>query len=271
VPRLQNILQTLQDIPQLRSQLHNYVESRLKGLLIAALEEVIAIEVDQLKQLSKKGLVIMIDNLDRLSLMQTEIIFSEGGKYLRQFQCHTIYTFPTIVAETEVKLQHLMGNIVFQLPNLALYDRQGNINEQSLNLLRQVVLARLLPEVKTDQLIEKINEAFDDITTLDQLCRASYGHLNYLISLLYGCYQRQDRPLEVDTIRQVLESDYQTRLSTIGDRDWQEIQRCLSDKCILTTSALNLCRRLILFVNQDSQGSWFVSPFANAMTHYHQP
>lgn len=266
-PRLQRILQTLQDNEQHRRQLRHHLEARLKNSLLAAGEEVTAIEVDRLKQLGKKGLVILIDNLDRLTLEQIEIIFGDGGKYLRQFQCHTIYTMPLLATTPEEEQlqrfqQRLKGNMPIVLPNLTLCDRQGVIKPQSLNLLRQVVLARIFPNGFPERKLEQVNDVFENLETLDRLCIASYGHLPYLFSLLYGCLQSQDPPIQMETLNQVLQIDHQMRLATLRDRDRQALQRYLTSRHVLTPEAINLCRRLVLFEHHDDQGSWFSSPFA---------
>ena len=260
-PRLHRVLQTLQDSEQQRRQLHHYLEPRLKNSLIVAIEEVTKIEVDRLKQLGKKGLVILVDNLDRLSLEQAEIIFGEGGKYLRQFPCHMIYTLP-LPAHADDKFQEQFqkyGNSPIVLPNLQLCDRDGVINSESLKLLRQIILVRMLPNIQLEQRLEQVTDCFDHLETLDQLCLASHGHLPYLLSLLQGCLQRQDPPIDLETLQQVLDSDRAMRLSTISDRDRQLLQEYLTSDRALTPEALNLCRRFLLFEHHDVSGSWFSS------------
>ena len=184
--RLQKILQALQDSAQHRHQLHYYLEPRLKNPLLEAMEEITEIEVDHLKKLGKKGLVILVDNLDRLSLDQVEAIFGEGGKYLRQFQCHIIYTLPlmTLTHADEQFQQRLKGNVLILLPNLLLRDRQGTINLECLSLLRQVVLTRMLMKISSERRLEYVTDIFDDLETLDLLCLSSHGHLPYLLSIL---------------------------------------------------------------------------------------
>jgi hypothetical protein len=266
--RLQKILQALQDDNQNRRQLQHHLETRLISLLIVAIEEVTGIAVERLKQAGKKGLVVLVDNFDRLSIEQVEIIFGKGGKYLRQFQCHTIYTLPMLaIIHTDEQFQqrlqqYFKGNVPIMLPNLQLCDRDGVVKPESLNLLRQVVLARMLPHIATALLLEQVTESFDHLDTLDHLCLASHGHLPYLLLLLQGCLQWQDPPIHLETLNQVLESDRHNRLATMSDRDRQSLQKCLTDQT-LTPEALNLCRRLLLFEHHDDQGYWFSSPFSS--------
>lgn len=257
---LQRILQTLQDNDQSRRQLHHHLETGLTNLLIVAIEEVTGIAVDRVKQTGKKGLVILVDNLDRLALEQADLIFGKGGKYLRQFQCHTIYTLPLAIANLSEQLS-LKGNVAIALPNLQLCDRNDVVHPESLNLLRQLVLARMLPNTAPEIRLDQVTDCFDHCETLDRLCLASHGHLPYLLSLLKGCLQAQDLPIELDTLNQVLECDRNTRLSTICDRDRQDLDKCLNNDYALTPEAINLCRRLLLFARHDAQGYWFSSPY----------
>jgi hypothetical protein len=267
-PRLQRILQTIQDNAQQRRQLRHHLEARLKNSLLAAGEEVTAIEVDRLKQMGKKGLVILIDNLDRLTLEKSEIIFGDGGKYLRQFQCHIIYTLPLLaIAEVDPQSpqrlqQSLNVNKPIVLSPLALRDRQGEIKPHVLNLLRQVILSRLLPNISADKRLEQVPNLFDHLETLDRLCMNSHGHLPYLLSLLYGCLQWQNLPIQMETLTQVLQIDREVRLATISDRDRQALQKYLTSPHRLTPESISLCRRLLMFEQHDLDGKWFISPFA---------
>ncbi len=260
--RLQRILQTLQDNAQSRRQLHRHLEARLSNLLIAAIEEVTAIAVDRFKQTGKKGLVILVDNLDRLSLEQADLIFGKGGKYLRQLQCHAIYTLPLEIAQLNQQFS-LKGSTEIALPSFQLCDRHNLVHPESLNLLRQVVLARMLPNTAPELRLAQVSASFDHLETLDRLCLASHGHLPYLLSLLNGCLQSQDPPIQLDTLNQVLECDRHIRLSTIRDCDRQALQNCVTSDYALTPEAINLCRRLLLFAQHDAQGYWFSSPFVS--------
>jgi len=264
--RLQKILQALQDSAQHRHQLHSYLEPRLKNPLLEAAEEMTEIEVDHLKKLGKKGLVVLVDNLDRLSVDQVEVIFGEGGKYLRQFQCHIIYTLPlmTLTHADEQFQQRLKSNMPILLPNLSLRDRQDIINLECLSLLRQVVLTRMLIKIAPEWRLEHVTDIFDHLGTLDLLCLSSHGHLPYLLSLLYGCLQWQDPPIQLETLNRVLEMDHATRLSTVAESDRQALQKCLTKPHALTLDAIDLCRRLLLFEHHDAQGYWFSSPFMSS-------
>jgi len=73
------------DSPKLRSQLRQYLEPRTNGILEAINKEIFAPATERLKQQGKKGLVVIIDNLDRLdnSLKPT------GSRQPAQSSCGT--------------------------------------------------------------------------------------------------------------------------------------------------------------------------------------
>jgi len=270
-PRIQKIIQALQESSPNHIQLQKSLESRLKNSLLAAGEEVTAIAMERFKQMGKKGLVIIVDNLDRLCLTQTEVLFGESGKYLRQFQCHVIYTLPLFaIAHTDEQWQerfqhNFKGNSPIFLPNIYLRDRKGIVNSQSLDLLRQVILKRMLPSLSQDisqqQWLEHVTDICDLPETLDHLCLASHGNLPYLLSLLYSCLQLQELPIQMETVQQVLQMDRAIRLSTISDCDQLYLKKAVNNPYLLTPDAIALCRRLLLFVNHDPEGYWFSSPF----------
>jgi hypothetical protein len=95
----------------------------------------------------------------------------------------------------------------FVLPTLTLRDRQGEINPDILRLLRQIVLARVIPQIAPEQRLDHLPQAFADLETLDHLCIASEGHLTHLISLLYGCWQLQEPPFMREAIAAIV-SDF---------------------------------------------------------------
>ena len=226
--RLKRILKVLQSQIQQRFQLRHYLESRLesqlKGYLLMAAEELVGKEIERLKQMGKKGLVILLDNLDRLSEEQTHQIFNVGAKYLQQFPCHTVYTLPSF-ANLEMNVTNPSDSSVALSPNgdrpiphsflpaLTLRDRQGEVKPDILALLRQVVLARVLPQIAAEERFQHLTQAFTDLAALDYLCIASEGYLPRLILLLYGCWQLQDRPFSMETVTAIVND-----LSTYSDR-----------------------------------------------------
>ncbi|NEQ20911.1 MAG: AAA family ATPase, partial [Microcoleus sp. SIO2G3] len=86
------------DSPQLREQLRQHLEPRTQGILSAINEEILGRAIEELKGRGKKGLVVIIDNLDRVDnrpmpsgRSQPEYLFIDRGSQLRRLNCHVVY------------------------------------------------------------------------------------------------------------------------------------------------------------------------------------
>ncbi|MEH1955655.1 P-loop NTPase fold protein [Nostoc sp.] len=92
------------DSPKLRGQLRQYLEPRTNGILESINKELLKPAREKLKQQGKKGLVVIIDNLDRVDNSQKpsghyqpEYLFVERGEQLNQLNCHVVYTIPLVL------------------------------------------------------------------------------------------------------------------------------------------------------------------------------
>lgn len=87
--------------PSLRSRLRQYLEPRTSGILESLNEEILARANQALQRQGKKGLVVIVDNLDRVEdrrndggRTQPEYLFVDRGEQLRRLNCHLVYTIP---------------------------------------------------------------------------------------------------------------------------------------------------------------------------------
>ncbi|HEY9596736.1 MAG TPA: P-loop NTPase fold protein, partial [Cyanophyceae cyanobacterium] len=108
------------DSPKLRGQLRQYLEPRTNGIL-EGINELIERANNELKRTGKQGLVVIVDNLDRvdsspkpMGRMQPEYLFIDRGEQLRRLKCHLVYTIPLALIfsnESEVLTSRLGGGV----------------------------------------------------------------------------------------------------------------------------------------------------------------
>jgi AAA ATPase domain len=86
------------DSPELRSQLRQYLEPRTNSILDAINQELLEPAWRKLKHNGKQGLVVIIDNLDRVDSTrkpsgrtQPEYLFVDRGEQLKKMSCHLVY------------------------------------------------------------------------------------------------------------------------------------------------------------------------------------
>lgn len=261
------------DSPQLRNQLRQYLEPRTNSILQAINEEVLDKAVEQLKLRGHKGLVVIIDNLDRVDMRplasgrsQPEYLFIDRGEQLRRLRCHVVYTIPLSLIfsnEYETLKNRLGGGIAPKvLPMVLVRQRDGQDYEPGMSLLRQLVLARAFPEFPWNGRLELITELFDKQETLNRLCRVSGGHIRNLLGLLYSCLQRQDPPFSRDCLEAVIKDYRDDLLLAIDEEEWEMLYEVLHQQSLRGESDYQrLLRSMFVFEYRDPQGRWFgISP-----------
>ncbi|MDF5722978.1 MAG: AAA family ATPase [Rhizonema sp. PD37] len=261
------------DSPQLRTQVRQYLEPRTNSILQAINEEVLDKAVEQLKLRGQEGLVVIIDNLDRVDMRplasgrsQPEYLFIDRGEQLRRLKCHVVYTIPLALifsSECETLKNRLGGGIAPKvLPMVLVRQRDGSDYEPGMALLRQLVLARAFPEVPWSARFGLITEIFDQPETLDRLCRVSGGHIRNLLGLLYSCLQRQDPPFSRESLEAVVQDYRDDLLLAIEEEEWQLLYEVVIQQSVKGESEYQrLLRSMFVFEYRDPLGRWFgISP-----------
>lgn len=255
------------DSPKLRSQLRQYLEPRTSGILEAINKEILAPATERLKQQGKKGLVVIVDNLDRLDnsvkpmgSTQPVYLFVDRGEQLNQLHCHVVYTIPLFLIFSNVlgRLTNRFGRDPKVLPMVPVQLRQGGECKEGMALLQQMVLARAFPDKTEVERINSISEVFDSPETLARLCRMSGGHARQLLVLLLSCLEQDDPPLSRDCIERVIRKRRNELSLAITQHEWELLQEVARHKTLRGEEGYHtLVRDMFVFEYRDSEGSWF--------------
>ncbi len=257
------------DSPKLRSQLRQYLEPRTSSILQSLNEELLAGATQRLKDRGKKGLVIVIDNLDRVDSRpmpsgrsQPDYLFIDRGEQLRKFNCHVVYTIPLGLIfsnEYEALKNRLGGGVAPKvLPMVLARQRDGQDYEPGIALLRQLVLARAFPDFDQNLRLKLVTEIFEQPETLNRLCRISGGHVRNLLGLLYSCLQRQDPPFSQECLESVIKDYRDDLVLAITDDEWQLIFQVVQQQSVKGEAEYQaLLRSMFVFEYRDHQGRWF--------------
>ena len=252
----------------LANRLRGYLEPKTQGILEVLNEGLFEPVNDELKRQGKGGLVVIIDNLDRLinvkkpsQTLQPNYIFAQRGSDLSRLSCHLVYTMPLALRYSDdyplVKQKFKSNPIV--LPMVPPKLRNGEENTMGMNLLRQMVLARAYPDLSKEDRLAKITEVFDDIKTLDALCIASGGHVRNLLIILNG-WIRQEKtlPLSLNGLNKVLTVELSEQTQGITADEWELLRKVKAEKNVSGDFYYEkLIRNLLVYEYRDSQGSWY--------------
>lgn len=255
------------DSPRLRSQLRQYLEPRTNGILEAINKELLEPAKERLKRIGKKGLVVIIDNLDRLDnsvkptgSTQPVYLFVDRGEQLNQLNCHVVYTIPLVLIFSNAlgRLTTRFGRDPKVLPMVPVQLRSGSECQEGMERLQQMILARAFPDVNEVQRINLISEVFDSPDTLERLCRVSGGHARNLLMLLSRCLERDDPPLSRDCVEGVIRQRRNELSLAITEDEWEWLREVAQQKSLRGEEKYQtLVRDMFVFEYRDSEGSWF--------------
>ncbi len=255
--------------PKLREQLRQSLEPRTESILKAINEEIFSKAIEELKYRGKRGLVVIVDNLDRIAAQPVtpgrllpEYLFIDRGPQLRRLNCHVVYTIPLALMfsnEYEALKNRLGGGVAPKvLPMVPLKQRDGIDHPQGMALLRQLVMARAFPQVNPQTRLLLIDEVFDAPETLDRLCHVSGGHVRNLLGLLYNCLQHEDPPFSRSCLENVIKGYRDDMLLAVDEGEWDLISKVVRQQLVKGEKEYQtLLRSMFVFEYRDEQGRWF--------------
>ena len=251
---------------KLRHRLRQYIEPRTDTLLEEINEQLLLPAIEELKLQDKKGLVVIVDNLDRIDnkpkagSTQPQYLFIERGEQLKRLNCHVIYTIPLVLTFSNEfnRLRNRFGVEPKVLPMVQVQLRNGDKCEQGIDLLRQLVLAKAFSKEKPEQRLNFVEEVFDNSDTLEHLCKISGGHIRNLLVILYSCLQKKDPPISYFCLRDVIRRQKDNQIRAITDDEWILLRQVAQDKQVKGVEEYQtLVRSMFVFEYQDEQGGWF--------------
>lgn len=265
--RIAKIIAISKENPSLHHMFREYLEPRINTILEAINLELLATAKKKLKQHGKNGLVVIVDDLEKMAnepklwgRYQHEYLFVDRGAQLRQLNCHVIYTIP-IVLRFSNDFTALMQSFELPsvIPQVPVQLRDGSENKEGVNLLRMMVLARVFPNIEVEQRLSKATEVFDTEETLNRLCMISGGHLRILLRILNQCLLvERDLPISRITLEQVIREFGNEQTIAIKNDDRDLIRRVSLNKTVTGDKKYQiLIRSLFIYEYRDYLGSWF--------------
>ncbi len=255
--------------PTLRRRLREYLEPRTSGILDSINQELLEKAIAQLKRRGKAGLVVIVDNLDRVDNRTLpsgrtlpEYLFIDRGDQLQKLKCHIVYTIPlalTFCNDVEILKNRLGGGLPPKiLPMVPVRQRNGSESKEGMALLRQMVMVRAFSNYTPVRQLELINEVFDTPETLDRLCSISGGHLRNLLGILYGCLRQEDPPISGEVLENVIRESRDYLTSSLDNDEWELLFQVVQEQGVKgELEYTTLLRGMFVYEYRDRLGNWF--------------
>lgn len=254
--------------PNLRDRINNYLGPQKNELLKAINQELIEPAIAQLKQHGKKGLVVIVDNLDRIDNRprshgrpQQEYLFIDQSECLKNLRCHLVYTMPLAL-----KFSNEYGMLTQRfpedpkvLPMVPIQRQDGTECSEGMALLQQMVLARAFPNLSEEERLAALTEIFDEAASLDHLCHVSGGHVRDLLRILNAWIKKARQfPLLQSQLEDVIRGYRNEMTMYISDDEWELLRRVRQRKKVSGDDDYQtLIRSRLVFEYRDRGESWF--------------
>lgn len=252
----------------LRDRLNQYIGPQKNRLVDIINDELLKPAIAQLKQRGKQGLVVIVDNLDRIDNRakafgrpQQSYLFVDQSECLQNLHCHMVYTMPLAL-----KFSNDYGQLTQRftedpkvLPMVPIQLQDGSQCDEGMTLLRHMVMARAFPDVSEAERLEAIAQIFDHPSSLDHLCRMSGGHARDLLRILQAWIKKcRSFPLKREVLDAVLRS-YRNEMSlNIADEEWALLKQVQQRKKVSGDDDYQLLiQSRWVFEYRDRGESWF--------------
>jgi nucleoside-triphosphatase THEP1 len=261
---------TTKATPGVRSQLRQYLEPQTPNVLALLNEQILGEANKFLKDRGKQGLVVIVDDLDRVdnrqkdnsNRTQPEYLFVDRGEQLSKINCHVIYTIPLVLlySEPQALSQKFGGHIAKILPMVPVTTREGKDHAEGLSLLRQMLMKRAVPNeaLTEEQRLDFIPEVFDSPETLERLCRVSGGHSRNILAMLQSCLNEEDPPLSRKSLEKVIRDYRDSLLTAITPEDETLLRQVKQQQDVRgAKEQQTLLRTLLVYEYHDETGKWY--------------
>ncbi|MEQ9668070.1 P-loop NTPase fold protein [Coleofasciculus sp. G2-EDA-02] len=252
----------------LRQRLNQYLGPQKTQLLQVINQELIEPAIAKLKQQGKNGLVVIVDNLDRIDNSakpwgrpQQDYLFVDQSECLTKLHCHLVYTMPL-----GLKFSNDYGMLTQRfperpkiLPMVPVQLKDGSDCQAGISLLRQMVLARAFPDLEEKERLESCTEIFDNLESLDYLCYRSGGHVRDLLKLLNDWIKKERKfPLCRETLEKLVRLYRNEMTLRISDSQWGLLRQVQQRKWVSDDQGYEmLIRSRLVFEYYYDDESWF--------------
>ncbi len=235
VSQFAKIMANLKAVPDKRRELRKRINNHTPSL-INALNDFIIQAREVLPPEKNQGLVIIVDNLDRIVETKEEgkpsnydEIYLNRSEMLKGLECHVIYTVPiTMVYSGRATRLEDNYDTPDVLPMVMVRNFDNSANQQGLNKLKELISRRIqiIDSRLTQTLVGSVEgleipPVFDNSETLDKLCLMSGGHVRNLMQLIQKAIDwTEELPITAQAVNRAVEEARQTYRRQIQEDQW---------------------------------------------------
>lgn len=243
----------IKDNTTYKKQLRVEIQQRT-ALFLDDLNDLIDQLQRQLRDRGKKGLVVIIDSLDRIIPHALDekgrrtthtAIYLEHADHLKAPHCHMIYTIPISVFFNE-NLNSVYPDIPQMIPMIKVRYENGEICEGGLKAMREVIAQRV-----------DVSGVFEDDRSVDKLCLASGGHIRDLLHLVrFACHYSSKKKITSIAADKAIRALVRQYDRLVKDADLPRLVRVHSEKRLPSDPEYSLLPYHLIVLEYHNDERW---------------
>jgi len=219
--------------------------------LIGAANDVLSEAVTYVAKKGYAGIVIIVDDLDKLSTEErgedstsvAERLFLTRHAQLTAFNCHTIYTIPLALAYS-CKEREIASRYGMTAPPVVamtkLFKHDGKKHSPGFEKFRAII-ARRIEKAGAEQ-----KDVFASNAVRDKVVRLSGGQPRFLITLIRDALVEGDLPITGETVDKVARKATHSYSRQLREEHWRIIEQVRKTHTLVrTTDNHSLCMDLL--------------------------
>jgi energy-coupling factor transporter ATP-binding protein EcfA2 len=223
------------------------------SLFLEDLNDLINQVQSQLQNKEYRGLVIIIDSLDRIipNIVDEKTkknthtaIYFDHAEHLKTPQCHIVYTVPISICYNQ-NLNTVYSDRPLVVPMIKIYEKDGKVSKAGISKMREAIYKRI-----------DVEKVFEDKKSLDKLCLMSGGHLRDLLHLVrYACDYSEDKISEVAVSKAInaLVNEYDM---LVKDKDLERLVTVHNEKRLPSDSEYELLPYHLIVLEYQNDERW---------------
>jgi hypothetical protein len=239
---------------------------------LGAVNEVVEIATEAFKRLGYKGIVIIVDNLDRIvrnvdpitGRTNHDSLFIDTSDHLRDLACNVIYTVPPalLYSYSGANLHDLYNSTVEIVPMIPVATRNRDYTAEGLRVVDEAGLSKLVEVIH--KRLEYINTtpavAFDSENTIIRLCKVSGGHVRILMTLVRSAaFYVKDLPITIEAVERAIRGEREQYVRSISSpQQWQVLREIAEGKDVeQNEDFLRLLQNFTILEYRDKEEPWY--------------
>jgi len=223
------------------------------SLFLQDLNDLIDKLQQQLRDKGKRGLVIIIDSLDRIiphSLGDERksnshtALYLDHVEHLKAPRCHLVYTVPiSIFFHENVSKAYPDGPLT--IPMIKTREENGEVCDDGVRVLHEAIASRI-----------DIGKIFVEVRDVETFCLASGGHLRDLLRLVRYACDYSDEQITSDAAARAVRSLVQEYDRLVKDADLPKLVRVHREKRLPSDSEFALLPYHLIVLEYQNHERW---------------